>query len=75
MQDIFINIFCSSFFLLCVIFGFLQRQPLSWRHDTQHSDTLHNDTQNYGLFCDTQHKRHSAKQLCPYAESRVLFFV
>jgi hypothetical protein len=44
--------------------------PQLWRHDTQHNDTQHKDTQlkdaqlkdtqHNGLFCDTQHKWHSA---------------
>jgi hypothetical protein len=30
------------------------------RHDIQHNDILHNDTQHKGLICDIQHKLHSA---------------
>ncbi len=29
------------------------------RDDTEHNDTQINDTQSTGLYCNTQHKRHS----------------
>ncbi len=32
------------------------------RHDIQHKDTRDNDIQHKGFICDTQHKRHLAKQ-------------
>jgi hypothetical protein len=28
----------------------------TWRHNIKHKDTHYNDTQHYGLVCDTQHK-------------------
>jgi hypothetical protein len=29
------------------------------RHDIQHIDILHNDTQHKGLICDTQYTQHN----------------
>jgi hypothetical protein len=29
---------------------------LEWRHDTQHNDINHNDTQREEPICDAQHK-------------------
>ncbi len=39
----------------------------SWHLDIQHNDiqynnTQHKDIQDIGLYCGTQHKRHSAKR-------------
>ena len=41
-----------------------------WHHDTQRNGMQHNDAQQKGLICDTQHKT-------PYhcAECRILFIV
>jgi hypothetical protein len=51
-------------------------------YDTQHYDIQYYDTQQKGLICETQHKRHSAKMTlsilcieCHYAECHNLFNV
>jgi hypothetical protein len=52
----------------------------AWCHDTQHNDILHNDTQNNGIFCDSDHndiQHYNSLLLCRIsnAECRVLFIV
>ncbi len=54
---------------------FSQWKFILGRHNTQHNDIHHNDTQHKGLFCDNQDKRRSAKKNTEYIKLHTLYQV
>ncbi len=42
-----------------------QNEMIKRRHDTQHIDIQHNDTQHEGIICDIQHNDNQSKNALP----------